>query len=265
MDISVVIPMYNAQDTIIETVNSVLAQTYKGSFEIIVVNDGSTDDSSRILNNYIKSTGFNNIILINKENGGVASARNAGLKKAKGDWIALLDSDDSWIPEKLEIQMNILNNHKNIDFLGCNRNNEKTRVLWKKKDELSKITFKELLIKMYPQTSTAIFRRSIISEIGLYDESLRYAEDGDYWFRISQKKEMYFIPESLVITGEGKPNFGHSGLTSHLWEMHEGNIKIIHKQLIMGNINHFEFMFLVILYQLKYFRRILIVKLRKAK
>ncbi|MCK9208483.1 MAG: glycosyltransferase family 2 protein, partial [Salinivirgaceae bacterium] len=257
-----VIPMYNAQETIIKAVSSVLNQTYEGTIELIVVNDGSTDNSLAIIERFKKDHPSLKMEILDQVNGGVQKARNAGLKIAKGQWIALLDSDDYWYPEKTKIQMDILKANGGIDFLGCSRNNEKIKVLWKKKDKLSQIYFKDLLIKMYPQTSTVIFKKSILSEVGLYDEDLRYGEDGDYWLRISLKKQMYFLPETLVTTGDGKPNFGYSGMTAKLDKMEKGNLKVLHKNYILKNINFVEYILLRFYYLLKYIRRQLIVKAR---
>lgn len=263
VEISVIIPVYNSEDTILKAINSVLEQTYKGSVEIIAVNDGSTDNSLAILKKFQSENLSVPFFIIDQQNGGVQMARNAGLRIAKGLWIALLDADDCWLPNKLEKQMKVLENNKHIDFLGCNRNNEVTKVLWHTKDKLERINFKELLIKMYPQTSTAIFKREIIDEIGLYDETLRYGEDGDYWLRICLKKQMYFMPDNLVITGEGKPNFGFSGMTSKLGKMERGNLSVLYKNFRLKNINLFELVLLRFYYFIKYTRRVLIVKLRK--
>jgi glycosyltransferase involved in cell wall biosynthesis len=263
MDISVVIPLYNSEETIIEAVESVLNQTYLGKIELIIINDGSTDNSLKVVNSYILNNNISNIKIIDQVNGGVQKARNAGLRAATGEWIALLDSDDFWLPEKIEKQMKVLRENPHIDFLGCNRNNEETKILWRKKNSLSKINFKDLLIKMYPQTSTAIFKRSILTDIGFYDETLRYAEDADYWLRISLKKEMYFMPESLVITGQGKPSFGFSGLSANLRAMQEGNLQILYKNLKEKNISPLEYSFFRVFYLIKYTRRMLITKLRR--
>lgn len=263
--LSIVLPMYNSKDSIIEAIESVVNQTFRCDYEIIVVNDGSTDNSLSIVEEFRENNTGINLKIINQKNGGAQMARNEGLRNASGEWIALLDSDDCWLPDKLEKQMVVLSNNKNIDFLGCNRNNEKIKVLWKNKDKFSKIKFKDLLIKMYPQTSTAVFKRSILNEVGLYDENLRYGEDGDYWLRICAKKEMYFMPESLVITGDGKPNFGFSGMTSKLDKMERGNLKVLYKNLKLKNINLFEYILLRIYYLIKYIRRVCIVKLRKQK
>jgi len=101
MKISVVIPMYNSRDTIIKSLDSIKYQTALDKiFEIIVVNDGSTDDSLEIVKKYKELNPSLTIIIIDRHNGGVSVARNEGMKIAKGDWIALLDSDDEWLPNK---------------------------------------------------------------------------------------------------------------------------------------------------------------------
>ena len=94
--VSVVIPTYNSSQFIVETLESVFAQTYK-DYEIIVVDDGSTDNTKEVLQPYTSRIKY-----IYKENGGPASARNVGIKSAQGEYIAFLDSDDRWLPEKLE-------------------------------------------------------------------------------------------------------------------------------------------------------------------
>jgi glycosyltransferase involved in cell wall biosynthesis len=260
--VSVIIPMYNSSKTILQSVESVLKQTYREDFEIIVVNDGSTDDSLSIIEKFKRDNHKINLLIVDQPNGGVQMARNAGLRMAKGEWIALLDSDDYWLPDKIEKQMAVLTANSTIDFLGCNRNNEEIKVLWSKKNKLSKVKFKELLIKMYPQTSTTIFKRSILTDVGLYDEGLRYGEDGDYWLRICAKKEMYFMPESLVITGGGKPNFGFTGMTSNLSKMEKGNLRVLYKNLELKNINVLEYALLRGYYLIKYIRRRVLTNIR---
>ncbi|MFA6086660.1 glycosyltransferase family 2 protein [Mucilaginibacter sp.] len=260
MNISVIIPLYNSEDTIIQAINSILKQTYETQLEIIIVNDGSKDNSLQVVTDFCRD--LPNVIIIDQANGGAQMARNAGLRIAKGDWIALLDADDCWLPNKLEKQFEILNDNIHIDFLGCNRNDEVIKVLWSKKDKLSKIEFKDLLVKMYPQTSTVVFKRNVLNDVGLYDETLRYGEDGDYWLRISLKKQMYFMPDSLVITGNGKPSFGFSGMTANLAKMEKGNNYVLYKNLMLKNINIMDFALLKGFYFIKYLRRLLITKIR---
>ena len=117
--VSVVIPMYNAQNDILRCLTSVHNQTYK-KLEVIVVNDGSKDNSELLVNEFMNKHPELKISLINKSNGGVSSARNIGLKLANGGFIALLDSDDDWYPNKIETQLNLFNQYPTIDFLACN-------------------------------------------------------------------------------------------------------------------------------------------------
>lgn len=263
MKISVVIPLYNAENTIIECVSSVLDQTYNKNIEIIIVDDGSTDNSNKILKEFIIKNNIKNILIIEKKNGGVSSARNIGFKKSTGDFIALLDADDIWLPKKLEKQVKILKSNSEIDFLGCNRNNEKTKI-WKKEiKELTRITLNDLLIKMLPQTSTAIFKKEILNDVGFYDETQSHAEDGNYWFRIiCEGKSFYMMPESLVITGGGKPSFGHSGLSANLLAMHKGENKNFSELYRDKRIGLVKYILVRIYTKFKFIRRKIIVRVR---
>lgn len=266
IEISVIIPMYNSEKTIGRALNSVVNQSYKETLEIIIVNDGSKDNSLKIVERYkinLKNKNID-IIIIDKKNGGVSSARNTGLKKARGKYIALLDSDDEWLEKKIEIQLGILKNNEEIDFLGCERNDEKTKILFKSLKKLSKVKLHYLLIKMFPQTSTAIFKKEILNEVGYYNEEQKYAEDGNLWLRICAKKNFYMFNENLVITGGGKPNFGYSGLSANLKEMEKGCQKNLKEMLSLKYINIISFYCYKIFYFCKFIRRYLVVKLRKG-
>ena len=262
--VSVIIPMYNAESTIKTCIDSVLKQTYKGKVEIIVVNDGSKDNSHVIVEELIRTNNANiNIHLVKKVNGGVSTARNAGIKLAQGDWIALLDSDDEWLPNKLERQIQVLSENPNIDFLGTNRNRESfSAVLWNKLEHLTKISAKLLLFKNYFSPPTIIFKKQIFFELGGFDENQRYAEEGNYFIRIAQRYNCYLLDESLVITGGRKAHFGHSGLSGNLKQMELGELKNIKDSLNLNIINYFEYIFLIIFFLLKYVSRLLIVKFR---
>ena len=228
MKISVIIPMYNAENTIVTALNSIKNQTYKCDYEIIVINDGSNDNSKAIVEKYILENPQLTIILVNQTNGGVSRARNEGLKRVTGDYIALLDSDDEWLPQKIEEQVLVLQKNNNIDFLGTNRNGEHFKsFLGYKFSNLTKISARMLLIKNFFPTPTILMKRKIIDEVGFFDENKKLAEEGDYWIRICSRNNCFLLNKSLVITGGGKPSFGHSGLSSNLWEMEKGDFKII--------------------------------------
>lgn len=138
--VSVIIPMYNSERTIERALNSVVNQTYQGNIEIIVINDGSQDNSLNLVKEYKKKLNKENIeiFIINKKNGGVSTARNEGLRKAKGKYIALLDSDDEWLKTKLETQIELLKNNSKIDFLGSQVNYRESKIMFKKISKLKK-------------------------------------------------------------------------------------------------------------------------------
>ena len=262
MKVSVIIPMYNAEKTILNVLDSVQNQTFL-PYEIVIVNDGSTDQSLQIVQKYIEENKKNPIHLFDKKNEGVSSTRNLGMKMAQGDWIALLDSDDVWLPHKLERQKQILEENPHIDFLGTTRNDETIKsILWKKLGYLTKISPKNLMIKFVFVVPTVIFRRNIIETVGFFDENQKYAEEGNYFIRIAATNNCFLLNESLVITGGGKAHFGESGLSGNILEMEKGELKNLKYSYHHNIINFFEYIFLSTFSILKFLRRWLIVKLR---
>lgn len=261
--ISVVIPMYNSENTIERTLLSVVNQTYQGGLEIIVVNDGSTDNSMKVVENFILQNPGRQIKLINQPNGGVSKARNAGMKIAKGDYIALLDSDDEWLPNKIEQQMSHMHANPDIDLIGTTRNGEKfSSFFFKHFTEITEISSKLLLFKNFFPTPTVLFKKNILSEIGYFDEKQKYAEEGDYWIRICNEKKCFLLNQSLVLAGDGKPSFGHSGLSANLRQMELGELKNIKTAKRLKIINNIEYIYISAFSIFKYMRRVLITKLR---
>jgi glycosyltransferase involved in cell wall biosynthesis len=259
--ISVIIPVYNSERTILRTLESVRKQSFQ-DFEIIIVDDGSSDDSVLKINSFVSSNPELEIKLIIKENGGVSTARNAALRIARGTWMALLDSDDEWLPHKLTKQIEIISSDLSIDFLGTNRNGEhRNRFIFKKFKHLTQLSSHLLLYKNFFVTPSVLFKRSILDTIGFFDENMRYGEDVNFYIRISNIFNCVLLNESLVITGAGKPHFGHSGLSSNLNKMSKGEIHNIKLGYKMGIVINVEYYFLLLYSNLKYFRRIILVKL----
>lgn len=159
LSISVVIPMYNASKTIERALNSIKDQTLKCNYQIIVVNDGSKDNSQEIVEKYIADNPQLNIVLINQLNGGVSKARNTGLKHASGNFIALLDSDDYWLKNKIDIQVKYFS--LGYDFVCALRNNDIISFPYKIENNIADISLRKLLFKVVGQTSTALFKRNI--------------------------------------------------------------------------------------------------------
>ena len=257
--------MYNAENVICNALDSVKNQTFPPEkFEIIVVNDGSTDNSFEVVKSYIEKNPDLNIQLINQKNGGVSKARNAALKVSKGDYIALLDSDDEWYPQKTERQMKYLfDDNLGIDFITSLWNDEKIKFPYKIELEvkLVKINLNKLLLKVTGHTSTAVFKRKILDNTGFFDDSQKYSEDANYWMRISENNVMYLLPQKLVIAGDGKKSFGVSGLSANLKEMENGIQKNISEMYQTKRINFGEYLFYFVISKMKYWVRPLRVKL----
>lgn len=257
--ISVVIPMYNAEETIEKAIKSVVTQTKSDIIgEILVIDDGSTDDSAQIINKLILDYESTNIKLIKQSNGGVSKARNVGIRLASFEWIALLDSDDVWFNNKIDYQWNILQKNDQIDFLGGNWRPGKFRILTRQITGLYKAKVMDICLKNFPQPSTAIFKKEIFKKIGGFDESQKYAEDGNYFLKICANYNFYFDPIQIIEYGSGKKGFGESGLSQNIKEMHKGNLKNIKEMEQFNFLNKFQYFFVFMFFQIKYIRRIII-------
>lgn len=259
--ITVVIPAYNAAEFIADCLASVASQTFT-DFDVVVVDDGSTDETARIAHSILLSRKFRSMRILSKPNGGVSSARNAGVLAAEGEWVAFLDSDDTWHPEKLRKQVDFLKENPSVDFVGCNRNDEEPYFIFRGRSNVLIPEWK-LYLKMYPQTSTALIKKSLLLDAGLYDESMRYAEDGDLWLRLAAKGNIHVINESLVVTGGWKANYGASGLSANLPRMHAGVLVSLRKAHAEGRVGIVACVLLTLLELVKYRRRLWVSRRRR--
>jgi len=194
LDLSVVIPTYNRYILLKRAINSLLTQTYPVD-EIIVVDDGSTDNTKQIIKD------FPNITYIYQENRGVSAARNVGIQRAKNEWIAFLDSDDEWHSEKLQKQIDF--HRKNPDILMSYTDevwirNGKNVKIPKKYRKIGKDVFLENISYCNIAPSSVMLHKSIFEAIGFFDESLRVCEDYDLWLRILVEFEAGLLNEKLI-------------------------------------------------------------------
>ncbi len=188
-DVSVVIPTFNRAHLVARAVESVLAQT-RPVREIIVVDDGSTDNTRDVIQRYVPKVRY-----LYQENAGVASARNLGIGRANGEWIAFVDSDDEWYPHKISVQCEILDRHPQLRWCACNFDMINAsgchvrRVSYRSRAQLWRHGFLpsalEAARRDTPLSSSGmLIHRSVFRKVGLFDTSLPRAEDNDLWWRI---------------------------------------------------------------------------------
>jgi len=201
--VSVIIPTYNRAYFLKEAIDSVLAQTYK-DYELIVVDDGSEDETAQIVKQY-----QNKLRYIFIPHQGVSRARNIGIQEAKGELIAFLDSDDLWLPQKIEMQVTFFTSHP--EALVC-----QTEEIWirnglrvnPKKYHLkpSGMIFAPSLKRCLISPSAVMMRKRLFDEVGLFDETMPACEDYDLWLRVTAKYPVYLLPQALVIKRGGHPD-----------------------------------------------------------
>lgn len=193
VSISIVMPAYNASRYIGEAIDSVLAQTYK-DFELVIVNDGSTDNTVDIINSYRDPR----IRLIhNPKNMGIVATLNNGIKEARAKYIARLDADDVAMPQRLELQLNYLKAHPDVELLGSwgktfvEDTNDCKDLIINNNDLAFNLLFFNPIIH-----SSVVFKKATIMREGMYRQN--YAEDFDLWSRMLHKYKMHILEESLV-------------------------------------------------------------------
>lgn len=256
MKISVVIPMYNAEKTILNVLDSVQNQTFL-PHEIVIVNDGSTDRSLQIVQKYKEENKKIPIQLIDKKNGGVSSARNLGMKAAQGDWIALLDSDDVWHMDKLQIMSKYFDS--GFSLLAHNFTLKPFEQLAKNPKE--KIIFiKDILLRNCMVTPSIIMKKSLDFK---FDENMKYAEDHELWLRIIDKeKKALFVDLPLVKLDRAVLSSG--GASSNIWRMRKGEIKMYIKYFRNKSQYLFLLPFFITFSLLKFILTILKIKFLKS-
>lgn len=195
--ISVVIPTYNKSQYLKEAIESVLNQTYQ-NMEVIVVDDGSIDNTREA----IKSFDDPRVIYFFQENKGPAIARNTGIKKTNGKYVAFLDSDDLWLKEKLEKQVDFMEKNSEIGLLGtgCYEVTDKGRIIGKKIFPIKNKILQKDLIKYNPFIqSSVMIKKEVFDKVGLYDEKFRESEDYELWLRIAENCKIANLVEPLVM------------------------------------------------------------------
>ena len=231
MNISVVIPTYNRCELMRRALISVFSQTLLPA-EVVVIDDGSADDTSAMIRKEFPTASY-----YRQENGGVSSARNLGIQHTTGDWLAFLDSDDEWLPEKLVQQAAAL--AANPEIKVCH-----TEELWirngvrvnpaKKYAKTGGWIFNQCLPLCAMSPSTVMIHRSVFADIGLFDTRLPVCEDYDLWLRITANYPVLLIEEPQI-----KKYGGHKDqLSQKLWGMDRFRIKALQKIIDSGQLSN---------------------------
>ncbi|MBI4845999.1 MAG: glycosyltransferase [Candidatus Omnitrophica bacterium] len=201
--ISVIIPAFNCVKYIRQTLDSALSQDYE-NFEIICVDDGSTDNTLNILREYSRKFP-DKVNVLTQKNSGPAAARNLGIKKSRGEFVAFLDSDDIWLAEKLSLQSEVLLRDKNIAFVHADfayfndeEEEKKSEFCIAEKKKFSGDIFHALFKKNFILTSSVLARKEILEKTGLMDEGFRMSEDYELWLRIAQGSKAGYVDKALV-------------------------------------------------------------------
>jgi len=230
MNTSLIIPSYNRCTALERALHSVFQQTLVPD-EVIVVDDGSSDTTADMI-----KVKFPQVRYLWQENKGVSAARNLGIQHAKGDWIALLDSDDTWLTNKLQQQMHAL--YQSPDIKVCH-----TEEIWIRKgirvNAMNKHKktggwiFKYCLPLCVMSPSSIIIHRSVFDEVGLFDENLPACEDYDLWLRISAKYPVLFLEQPLI-----HKYGGHEDQLSHqYWGMDRFRIQALEKIITQAELS----------------------------
>ncbi|MGD7037002.1 glycosyltransferase family 2 protein [Methylotuvimicrobium buryatense] len=223
--ISVVIPAFNAEAFIHKAIDSVLTQYYS-HFELIVVNDGSTDNTEKIIQNYSDTR----IRLISQRNGGLSHARNTGIQSSQGNYIAFLDADDYWLPEKLSQQIDFLQKNPDIGFCSTNTRVETPDGQFLNDWQCPVIEYSTLhtLFKQNASVagsgSSVMVRKELQIKAGGFDETLKSLEDIDMWMRYAALSEYRCIPDTLTVITK-RPD----SMSRNLTTMRENAIKVMKK------------------------------------
>ncbi len=213
--VSVIIPTYNNSLFLKAAIESVLRQTFQ-DFELIIVNDGSTDNTEQVINQF--RVNDVRITYIKQDNfGGLAGPVNKGLKIAQGDYIAILENDDEWLPEKLEKQVKLLEQSaQDVGCAGCHalivdcltkavKQKKNNPITSNDRDAFLRIVYGENFMTTF---SVFLLKKEVFDAVGIIDENLKYGADNDFFFRVFQRFNLAIVPDFLV-----KYNIHGSNLT----------------------------------------------------
>jgi len=243
--VSVIIPVLNRQTSVCQAIESVLQQTLPAA-EIIVVDDGSTDNTVEVLRQQ-----FPTVKVLSQKNQGVSIARNNGIHASSQPWIALLDSDDRWFKNKLEIQFNAIASDDACILCHCDeiwiRNGKRVNPMHKHRKRGGEI-FEHCLPLCAISPSAVVLRTDVLNDIGLFDEQLPVCEDYDLWLRLCAKFPVLYIDEPLL-----EKTGGHNDqLSRKYWGMDRFRLRALAKLLRSNQLDHAQQKLAMAMFEFKF-------------
>ena len=207
-EVSVIIPTYNSAKYLVEAVDSVLAQTFR-DFEVLVIDDGSTDDTEAVMREYASSVRY-----IKQENRGVSRARNRGIEESRGRWVAFLDADDTWRPNKLERQALALEKHSGYRacYSAYTTVDSQLVPIGVTVSRRSGSALEDLLTvgNSVGTPSTVMCELSLFAAAGRFDPALSQCADWDMWIRLAAHTDFLYLDTPLVAYRKHPGNMSHS-------------------------------------------------------
>ena len=236
--VSIIIPTYNSSRFIKRTIGSVLAQTFR-DWELIIVDDCSKDNTELAVKEFAKIDKRIKFFKTPKNSGGPATPKNIGIEKAEGEYIAFLDHDDEWFPEKLEKQLRVFENskNKNLGLVSCYfniRDNNTNKIIYTHTKLFKGDVLHNLIKGNFIVTCSNVFtKKSILEKVGLFDINLKVSDDWDMWLRIVEKGYTFdYIQEPLLnyFIHQHNACYGNKNLNekkefAYLYEKHLGLFK----------------------------------------
>jgi len=225
--VSVIIPTYNRAAYLQKALQSVKEQTYQ-SLEIIVIDDGSTDDTRIMLEGYEVQLRY-----FYQENKGISGARNTGIRNANGEYVAFLDSDDYWVPEKTAQQVELFKQHPEYGLVASRCASIRLDGSYRERNRPGKSGWilEDLFKANFIRTSAAMVKKECFKGIGLFDEELKECEEYDLWLRIAAQYPMGFINKSLAVYVDNPEGISNDSLTGRLYRL-----KVLEKQYLQEKI-----------------------------